>query len=201
MDYQDRLKLIDDISVRLSNGENERTIEEELSETLYKKDINEIMFKASKGIKENTKKSIRAMIVAGKEISEIRDAHSNVSDTWFEEIQESIKIDAFRELKAKIQIRARNGDKPHTWTQNLSHPCLSQEEIDIIGAQVTAQRVAVREEAKEAKKMGLILAGFGIAISVGSIIYAASSGGGGRIFYGMIAAGLYMAYKGFTAED
>ena len=201
MNYQERLKLIDNISERLSNGESEEALEAELSETLYGKDVNEIMIKASKAIKENAKISVRKMIEAGKSIPEIREAHAKISDTWFEEIQRDIKVDAYRELKLEIQNRARRGDRPQSWTHNLSHPCLSQEEIQLIGEQLTAQKMEVRKEAKQSKTTGVIMAVVGIAISVGSIIYASSSGGGGRIFYGTIAAGIYMVFKGFTAED
>ena len=201
MNYQERLKLIDDISTRLSNGESEESLVAELSKTLYGKEVKEIMFKASQEIRYATKKSIRQMIVDGQSVEDIRAAHTNVSDTWFGEIQEDIKNDAINEIKAEIQIRARTEDKPHKWTENLSHPCLSQEEVELLGAHFASQKMAVREEIKTSKNAGLGLALLGILISIGSIIYASSNGGGGRIFFGSIVGGLYMAYKGFTAKD
>ncbi|MFK8055434.1 MAG: hypothetical protein AB8F78_04855 [Saprospiraceae bacterium] len=201
MDYQERLNLIDTVSTRLTNGEREEALEAELSETLYGKDVKDILFQASKEIKTKTKISVRKILLDSKSIEDIKNAHPNISDGWIDDAVRGVKMDSFHELKTEIVTRIRRGDKQHTWTNELSHPCLTQEEIEVFSSQLVAKKMETKEVAEKSAKSGLIIACVGIAISLGSIIYAASSGGGGRIFYGAIFGGLYMAYKGFTSQD
>jgi hypothetical protein len=58
----------------------------------------------------------------------------------------------------------------------------------------------MREAGKKQLIIGLVIAGVGLAISLGSYISAASSSGGGSYFllWGLVIVGLIRAFRGFS---
>jgi hypothetical protein len=58
----------------------------------------------------------------------------------------------------------------------------------------------MREAGKKQLIIGLVIAGIGLAISLGSYLSAASSSGGGSYFllWGLVIVGLVRAFRGFS---
>jgi hypothetical protein len=58
----------------------------------------------------------------------------------------------------------------------------------------------MREAGKKQLMVGLVIAGIGLAISVGSYVAAASSSGGGSYFlmFGLVIVGLVRAFRGYS---
>ncbi len=198
MKYAEKIRHAEKAAEDLLNKVTIEKVRGELKEKgLYETDIDNVISSARKIIGEKVKPIIRQKMLAGEPLANAPEFVDIDPATLRKMAEQEVQAIALGE-RDKVKKLLNEGASHSEIYNQVRLDFYTKENID--------HQVAVHQEVKQQNSGGSrmlnIIGGIALmAIGIGISLATMQGGGGGRVFYGLVAVGFFMMIKGFMTVE